>query len=178
MLDWLFLRKDQCLFLSAVRQDKWYFASIAVRSPPLILVRSIVSCRSVAILLLFSSATKVILHHPLHKLQLLFPRDWCCKCDRFWPEFLLVMLCSYFLFLALCNLSLNLRKYDLCHLTWDATNISKIMPSPKQKIWFSLRNLLAFFKERFITLTICIQRTSYYFTSLNSFDRLCTDSSP
>ena len=43
------LIKERCLFLSLVKQAKWHFASSAVRSPPSILVRNLVSWRSVAI---------------------------------------------------------------------------------------------------------------------------------
>ena len=56
----LCLRKKWCLFLSPIKQDKLQFTSSGVKSPPLILVSSTVSYKSIAILIIMLSASKVL----------------------------------------------------------------------------------------------------------------------
>ena len=128
---------DLWRFRSSVRQVRWYFASMAIRSPPEIFASRAVSCKSVAIRLIFASASRVLnswrwpssLPQKMHED---FGRIW-----RSFRRFSSVAepgssKVSSLFRSALCNLSLaNFLQQDLCHFARCATKSSTVTPSSK-----------------------------------------------
>ena len=108
-------------FLRLVKHFRWYFASIAMRSPPTILASSVISCSLLIIVLRLASISYVETSwrshssvHFSHKrpclimviVRCLIPCQHCSPSSGF----------DFFCFLALASLSLlNFKWHDLCH---------------------------------------------------------------